>query len=72
MINTNKLSNIQGSQGSFSAISLTTPNVKTIELNSPRYSGKLSLESTIKFPNLNIIDISNSKLSFTANDLNVT
>lgn len=72
MINTNKLSNIQGSHGSFTAISLATPNVKIIELNSPGYSGKLSLESTIKFPNLNIIDISNSKLSLTANDLNVT
>lgn len=72
MITTNKLSSIQGSQGSFNAITLTTPNVKTIELNSPRYSGKLSLQSTVKFPNINIIDISNSKLSLTANDLNVT
>lgn len=71
-ITSNNLSNIQGSQGSFTAIELNTPNIKTIELNSAKYSGRLDLETTTKFPNLNIIDISNSKLGLVANNLNVS
>lgn len=71
-ITSNKLENIYGNKSSFQGISLQTPNVKTIQLNSSGYQGTLNLESSDNYPNLNSIDIKGSKISLNANKLNVT
>lgn len=70
LINSNKLENITGSSGSFGSITLETANVKTIDLNSGNYRGTLTLDNAAKYPNLQSINISGSKMSLTATRLN--
>lgn len=70
-ITSDKLENITGNSGSFTSLQLATPNVKTISLTSPNYSGGLSLNGTDNYPNLSEINISNSQINLTANNLNV-
>lgn len=70
-ITSDKLENITGNSGSFTSLQLSTPNVKTISLTSPNYSGGLVLNGTDNYPNLSEINISNSKINLTANNLNV-
>lgn len=70
LINSNKLENITGSSGSFGNITLETANIKTIDLNSGNYRGTLTLESASKYPNLQSINISGSKMSLVADTLN--
>ena len=70
-ITSDKLENITGNSGSFTSLQLVTPNVKTISLTSPNYSGGLSLNGTDNYPNLSEINISNSQINLTANNLNV-
>lgn len=70
-ITTDKLENIVGNSGRFTSLQLRTPNVKTISLTSPNYSGVLTLEGTDNYPNLSDINISTSQISLTCNDLNI-
>ena len=70
-ISSNKLENITGSVGKFTSLQLHTPNVRTISLTSPNYSGILNLNGFQNYPNLTEIDISNSNISLTANNLRV-
>lgn len=72
LINSNNLETIYGDDGTFAGIELRTPNAKTISLNSSKYTGQLKLKDSVNFPNLNSIDISNSKLSLDVNKLNVS
>ena len=70
-INSDKLENITGSSGSFSAIQLNTPNVNTIDLTSANYSGTLTLLSSESYPNLKSVNISRTKMGLVARNLNV-
>ena len=72
LINSNNLETIYGDEGTFAGIELRTPNAKTISLNSSKYSGQLKLKNSTNFPNLNSIDISNSKLSLEVDKLNIS
>ena len=71
-ISSDKLENITGNSGKFTSLSLNTPNVKVIELTSPNYSGQLNLSNSSNFPNLQRVDISKSKISLSASNLNIT
>lgn len=70
-INSDNLETIYGDDGTFAGIELRTPNARTISLNSSKYTGQLKLKDSVNFPNLNSIDISNSRLSLDVNKLNV-
>lgn len=70
-ITSDKLENITGSSGKFTSLQLQTPNVKTISLTSPNYTGSLQLNGLDNYPNLSEINISNSQINLTANNLNV-
>lgn len=70
-ISSEKLDSITGSSGKFTSLQLQTPNVKSISLTSPNYSGSLQLDGTDNYPNLSEINISGSQISLVANNLNV-
>lgn len=70
-INSKKLENIYGDSGSFNNVTIIAPNIKNLVLKSENYSGKLQLKNAINYPNLDLIDISNSKISLEVDGLNV-
>lgn len=71
-IGSDKLESINGSQNTFGSFSFDTPSVKEINLTSPGYTATLTLNGADKYPNLNSINISGSKMGLIANGLNVT
>ena len=71
LINSDNLESINGNEGSFSSITLKTPNVKTIDLNSSKYSGLLTLNDFKSYPNLNSVNIANSKMSLNCDGLDL-
>lgn len=71
-INSDNLQNITGTQGSFSGIQLDTPNLQTLELTSPNYSGTLSISGSQSFPNIDSVNISRSNLNLSISNVGVT
>ena len=70
-IGSDKLESIYGSTNSFGSFSFDTPSVKTISLTSPGYTATLNLNGSDKYPNLNSVNLSGSKMSLAANSLNI-
>nr|UWI22659.1 MAG: hypothetical protein [Bacteriophage sp.] len=70
-IGSDKLESINGSSNTFGSFSFDTPSVKEINLTSPGYTATLTLNGTDRYPNLNFINISGSKMGLTVNGLNV-
>ena len=72
LINSKNIETLFGNLGSFNGLTLRTPSIKTISLNSANYTGNLILSETSSYPNLNSIDISKSKIQLTASNLNIS
>lgn len=70
-IGSDRLESIYGSTNSFGSFSFDTPSVKTISLTSPGYTATLNLNGSDKYPNLNSVNLSGSKMSLAANSLNI-
>lgn len=71
-IGSDKLESINGSSNAFGSFSFDTPSVKEINLTSPGYTATLTLNGVDRYPNINSINISGSKMGLIANGLNVT
>lgn len=71
-IGSDKLESINGSSNAFGSFSFDTPSVKEINLTSPGYTATLTLNGADNYPNLSSINLSGSKMSLTANGLNVS
>jgi hypothetical protein len=71
-IGSDKLESINGSSNTFGSFSFDTPSVKEINLTSPGYTATLTLNGADRYPNINSINISGSKMGLIANGLNVT
>lgn len=67
-----RLNVLYGSSGTCKSWSLGLPAVKTIELTSPNYSGQLNIVGAANFPNINEINISNTKIELNVNEVGVT
>lgn len=66
-INSKLLTSLKGSEGTISSWNVTLPSAKEIALTSANYSGILVLEDS--YPDLGLVDISNSSISLTLNNL---
>lgn len=71
-INSDKLNYLTGTKGVCNLWNINLPSVKKIVLTSPNYSGDLTLSNTINFPNLNEINISNTKINLKLEELGLT
>ena len=66
-ISSKLLTSLKGSEGTISSWNVTLPSAKEIALTSANYSGILVLEDS--YPDLGSVDISNSSISLTLNNL---
>ena len=66
-INSKLLTSLKGREGTISQWNVTLPSAKEIALTSANYSGTLELEDS--YPDLGLVDISNSSISLTLNNL---
>lgn len=66
-ISSKLLTSLKGNEGTISSWNVTLPSAKEISLTSANYSGILTLENS--YPDLGTVDISNSSISLTLNNL---
>jgi hypothetical protein len=66
-ISSKLLTSLKGSEGTISSWNVSLPSAKEISLTSANYSGILKLENS--YPDLGTVDISNSSISLTLNNL---